>query len=276
MSYYQSYRSIPFGFIDETGLSFPDKHQPFLGVGLFKVYRTSSITDRLLKECYLHYSKIQKRSQERLNEMLRERSVINNQIIKTVSGSQSREYKFEHITKYTLDSYIELLDALSLFEWSFDCVMIDKYSQAFDPLIYQNYWKGYLMYTKMLVKSSTKYDKGITLIADFLNKPKSYSSDFESDIIKIPKVINAMQADSASMIYLQIVDLMLGSVSFHSKRMRGVIHDSKRAKAKEIFVDRLLHTIGLHKSTSNPYPLAYSVRSSKRNRFNVWHVRFEK
>jgi hypothetical protein len=269
--------SIPFGFIDETGLTYPDKNQPFLGIGLFKMYSTNNLTHSLLREFYTKYASIKKQQSTLINRFkTKSYNLTPEELQKIIQHSRRGEYKFDHITQRSLDDYIKLTDALFEYRWSFSCVIIDKSNPNFDGSIYKNYWNAYVMYTKLLVKNATKNDTGISIIADFLNQPKSIRRDFEYELTSLQKVMNAMQADSKSLVPLQIVDLLLGAVSFQAKKRRGIVKDSKRSRSKEIFSEYLLSKLHIPSDRRNQYPLAYNFTTNSPCHFNVWNVKFRR
>lgn len=264
-----------FAFVDESGVLDQSKQiQPFFGVGFLKIIDTSVISEKLTQRHYDYFS-LQKNNRRKLFVELRNspRSVNEKDINLLLSSTRHHEYKFVNITYTTLARYKAFLDTAFEFPLEFCALVIDKMDPLFDSTFYKDYWSAYITYTKLLCKNNCGKDDRVTVIADYMNKPRDSKMYFETELNKLPNVFNTLRAHSETFTLLQICDLMLGSVLFQWRQSRGLVEQSNRAKAKKEFVEYLVGKLKIPNNKASDYPLSKAFTCPAPLYFSVWPLK---
>jgi len=188
-----------FAFIDEVGVGLPSD-QPLFGVGLFIIENSFSL-NRAIHDIFTGAVSFHHKHKTRF------------------------EFKFNAVTSNNLRFYQEIVKVLREEKsWSFAATIIEK-----DPVTWtsQEYWSAYLqIIDKSLDQISHKY---LTIVADYLAKPKLSSIDF-SHLNNKRKVANILQLESQGSLLLQIADILLGAIHFDCRRKLLALTKSKEAK----------------------------------------------
>jgi len=227
------------GFMDETGV-LKDESQRFFALGLLKMNDTAIFYSELLK------------AKSRLGW--------------ECSNSQSQypkkiEFKFNWIKKDTYRSYLELIDFYFNFkDLCFCCLIIDKEKPTINTDIY-NAWDLYISYSVTLIKKYIKPDEKLMIVADYFGKPKNSTKYWEKEILKIPKVYNAIMLESDASLFIQVVDVLIGAIAYRFKLEKQKPTKTHSGKIK--VCEHIEHKIGTD-------TLAKNIRKYSPNYFSVW------
>jgi hypothetical protein len=267
-----------FGFLDESGvLDAPNTQQPFFGVGFLKILDSGEITEKLMQSNYDYFS-VQKEARRNLLKSLElSPKTLNRAEINLLLASTShREYKFTSITHTTLQRYKAFIDAAFQFPLHFCALVIDKSDPLFNMKLYKNYWSAYIKYSQLVCAKNIAKEERLCVIADYMNRPSNTETFFESKINEVPSVFNTLRAHSETFIFIQLCDLLLGSVLFQWRQMRGQIQNSNRAAAKMEFVRYLISKLNVPAGKQTRFPLAQAVTCKSPLYFSVWPLRLSK
>jgi hypothetical protein len=148
------------------------------------------------------------------------------------------EFKFNEVTKGTLDHYLNAIGLLeSDNDWRFCSLVIDKSDSKFiTPSDKLQQWECYLRYVKLLLNHNIQAHEQMTLLADFLRRPNGDVHSFAT----LPKIVkgldDVLQVESQGILLVQMADVILGSTMY-----TGV--DTVKIKLKKR-VDELIFKIG--------------------------------
>jgi len=193
-----------FCFLDETG-SLSDANDPFFTIGILK-----------LSQPYYLYSKIDYERRKR---------------------NFHDEMKFNKLSKNNLEfakfAIGALLDARSVDFYSYS---VDKDGDYFKREFFCDSWVAYEKLTLRLLKDAVLAPKEIlVLIADYIPAPKEIR--FEVNIKReLNNALNRLtlagvcRFDSRSNDLLQLVDLVIGAISYDLKLATGVIKSGSKYK----------------------------------------------
>ena len=239
-----------FGFIDETGVLTPSADQRFFALGLLKIEDTSKLYAQifLLKNrAYSRMIQVKKSKGEPLPKHL-------------------FEFKFSAMTKTMLPFYIELINLYFRYPaLSFCCLLFDKMNPNLDiPKYFPNVWEAYISYSKMLIQHNVKKEDRICIIADYLGKPNDSTKYFETEVKRMDTVYNACMIESHASLYIELVDVLLGAVTF----------DYKIFREKKSSIDQVKQTVCIHlRQKLNRQDLMGNFTSNKPNYFSVWEFK---
>jgi len=192
-----------FGFIDETGVLSHDPEQRFFAIGLLKCEDTTVFYEQM------HILKT--KAEAKLDLERKQKG--------GVGKANFFEFKFASITKGSSHSYLDIIDDFFKFpQMQFSCIVIDK--NVVSPNAFSSTWDAYIEYSKKLIAINMKVNEKICIIADFTGKPKSSNKFYESQIRLLPNVYNATVLESHASLYIQMVDILVGSVVYDFKRER--------------------------------------------------------
>lgn len=228
-----------FGFIDETGVLYHDTDQRFFAIGLLKCEDTTALYEQI--------------------HILKTKAEAKLDLHRKQKGDTSKhsffEFKFADITRGMEEYYLELVDTYFRFpQITFSCVVIDK--NIVKPDVFPSSWDAYIEYSKRLIAGSMKGNERICVIADFMGRPKLSNKFYEPQIRMLPCVYNATVLESHASLYIQLVDVLIGSVVFDFKRQRQPERKFDTVKSK--VCDLLKKKLGLN-----------SLLVGKRNEFSV-------
>lgn len=237
---------IPFGFVDEVGLSSGDKNeQPYLAIGLLQIEDTGQIQDELYKLHYSYSDHNLTTRKELISQLATKPRIVSfNELNSMFMITRHHEFKFDNLNHTNLHKYTEILDIIFKYKFKFSCIIVDKASKEFEGNESQRYWYGYSKYLSKLIDESVK-DKCIVIL-DFLHKPKD-----EVNIVKLlrsnKKVCNSIQTDSKSQLLLQVSDILLGVTIFKLKHSMSMFEPSAKIEARLEFVNSLEARLKKHK-----------------------------
>jgi len=228
------------GFIDETGVLYRDPDQRFFGLGLIKLENTAPYFE------LLNY------------ELLKAKQKINKKF----------EFKFNKINKNNYTFYSDLIDLYFRNKENYFCAfLIDKENPEIDiDKYFKNIWDAYISYTKLLLRKNMDKNDKIFILADYLSKPNCSTKYYEIEIKSMRKngkriVANCCMIESHSSLYIQVVDILLGAVSYDFKLER--INNFKGNYYKKVIVDLVRGKLNVPK-------LSKDFTVHKPNYFSVW------
>ncbi len=261
-----------FAFIDESGIAEnSEQPQPFFGLGLVKVKDTSAITEALLTEHYNVYS--QQRAQRRsfLKELeAQDQPVTQREISLLLSTTHHHEYKFTKVTWKNLERYKAFIDAAFAFPIHFSVIVVDKSkSPRFQKEDVHHYWDACIDYSKRLCDKSVSFREKLSVVVDYMCRPKSSDRLFEVELGKAKSVSNVIRSQSIAFPLLQLSDLLLGVTLHQWKQAAGYVQDSNRSRCKQAFVDHVMSYLQIPKNRQAKYPLAQAVTVKKDVYFRV-------
>lgn len=214
-----------FGFIDETGVLSDDKSQRFFALGLLKLLNTSPIFEAI----------------KRLKDKHKK--------------PKGFEFKFTGIKKDSdLKIHKELVDiCLTDTNFAFACIVVDKLHKRHSRGT--STWEMQLDLAKTHIKSNIKKDEKIAIIADYLSKPNNSSKYFEIELQKQKEVFNACMIESDSSVFVQVVDILIGCITYRFKIDNNLNASISTPKGKLVkyIEDRLLVSIDQHKNNSKKF-----------------------
>jgi hypothetical protein len=213
-----------FGFMDETGILSNSKHQRFFALGLLKLENTSALFESIqkLKDKY--------------------------------SKKKGFEFKFTDIRKdQHLEIHKELIDiCFSYPEFSLSCIIIDKDSE--NHTAPDSTWEMQLDLSKRHVRRNVKADEQISIIADYLSKPKASPKYFEDELKRLQKVFNACMIESDSSVFVQVVDIFIGCIVYRYKIEYGLeVETTPKGKLVKYIESKLELALHSHNNSSGKF-----------------------
>lgn len=191
---------VAFAFVDEVGVGYT-VDQPLFGVGIFFIQDTLNIT-RVIHDIFTGAVSAYQKHKSRF------------------------EFKFNAVTTGNLSFYKAIVNALAKDTgWSFSAVLIEKPAEWSS----KDYWPAYLSALDKLL--TTTPTKKITLVADYLAKPKRSRRDLFGHRYK-DKILNLLQLESQGSLLLQVADVLLGAIHFEERRNLLQTKKAKKAKVK--------------------------------------------
>lgn len=123
------------------------------------------------------------------------------------------EFKAAEVTYTSLKHYIKCLEVLKNDDdWRFCSIVIDLNDPKFvAPRNKLETWECYLRYTKMMLKNNLGSNEKVTLIADYLRKPKGFAHSIDTLPQVVPQLWDVIQVHSQGVILVQMADVLLGS-----------------------------------------------------------------
>ncbi|MCV6608284.1 MAG: DUF3800 domain-containing protein [Campylobacterales bacterium] len=206
-----------FGFMDETGVLSNDPNQRFFALGLLKLEDTS-----------LFYEDLKKIRDNAIN----------------ATGKKDYEFKFAGTTKNNIFHSKKLIDyCLNNPKFYFSAVLLDKAHKDLDlSSVYTSTWEAQISFAKTLVKNNSNGDK-ISILADYLTKPNNSEKYFENELRKVESVDNACMLESNASLFIQVVDIFIGSIIYRYKIDCGLApEDTAKADLSFYLEERLKET----------------------------------
>jgi len=195
-----------FGFIDETGVLPKNSRQRFFALGLLKVQDTAELYQKVF--------------------------ILKDQVRYELKYNKEFEFKFNSITNNTVKYYKKLLDIYFNFSNPrFCCLILDKLNPNIDvDKYFKSSWEAYIGFTKLLIKNNTDPNEKICILADYFAKPRTSPMVYEREINKLPQVFNTCMLESHASLFIQLVDVLAGSIVRNFCLQRGMDKDGKVCK----------------------------------------------
>ena len=235
-------------FIDETGILSGLRHQqPVYGIGVLVIPDTRAITNSLYR-LHFNFSSDRMAERGRIRQGIQSRGDLPTlqEIDRLMHSTRHHEYKFNEVTRFNLQQYIDLLNLYFSFpEPQFHALIMDR----LDPVYSLSRWDGdtwwaYAGLTRELLEQQISRD--VFAIVDLQDKPDRSSVYIEDVLCSVPAVKGCLRATSDMAVYLQIVDVLLGCVQFDWKDANGYYGtESQRAKEKRELVDFVKTRLGV-------------------------------
>ena len=238
-------------FIDETGvLTGSRREQPLYGIGALVVPDTKGITNGLSR---LHFNLVAERNAQR-GHLRRQIEVSENrptlaEIDSLMSSTRHHEYKFNDITRFNVQQYIDLLNFY--FEYpdvQFHAMILDRLAPGYSLARWDgDVWLAYSELTRELLQQ--QLDRDVFVITDLQDKPDNSPVYLEDILCTVPAVKGCLRAVSELSVYLQLADLLLGCVQFDWKDANDYYGStSGKAAAKRIVTNFVKSRLGLRPS----------------------------
>ena len=262
--------SHPCVYIDESGTG---KDEPFFGIGFLKVDNPYPISSALLKpHTKLKSFKAARRLEIKREIKEEERSVKPEELDIMMLSTRHAEYHFTDLRQENLNDYLELLDAISPFQFHFCALMVNKKDDKFDQEVYKNYWDYSISFMKTLCKNNLKAHEKASIVIDSMTRPKVATKELDQELLSLSTVGNVQMVDSVGVLLMQICDLFLGSVAFQNRLAVGWVTAQKRIDDKSQFSESLCKIIGCQ----NPKEfLGNKTYISGNKYFSVWHLKMD-
>lgn len=237
-----------FGFMDETGVLSNDPAQRFFALGLLKASDTSTFYEQMVR--------LKNSAESERNEFLGTSEAI--------KAAGTFEYKFNNIHKPTLKHYLSMVDLYFSFpNHNFSCLIVDKLHPSFE-VTQKDTWDLYIQFAATIVKENISKNEQLCLIADYLGRPRYSPTYFESSIRSIEGVFNVLMIESHASLYIQMVDILIGAVTYAHKVCKGAITTPKQEKVA--VADRIAKLLG----RQDIYQLGTNFSVEKPSCFKVW------
>jgi hypothetical protein len=226
--------NYPFVFVDEVGFS-DDPNQPFIAIGLFKVFQPDLLLEDLHKHHFDYSTENKQKRREIIDQLVAHPKALSMDEYNSIFlSTRHHEFKFENITYPSLERYKELVDILVQYPIDFSCLIVDKSHYPLNQ--FDHFWQAYSHYLHFILKESYKDNEKYIIIADWVNRPKENSHTLHEHISPLPHVVNVLQADSQSFLLLQMCDLLMGTMIFEKKYDLNLFVESNKLKARLEFV----------------------------------------
>ena len=229
-------------FVDETG-SLHDRGQPLFAVGALVVRDVATLTDLLHTTSLNFNSRIREKrlALQREISQFRDGQMTQKEMQELLHKTRHHEYKFTEIHPANLQEYLDLLNVFFTIRSSeFHAIFVER--NVHSSRIYgSDSWPSYVMVTKQLLKRRLREPSFVC--CDWQGKPKKFNLCLEDELDTLPHVAGCLRMTSETSAFLQVVDLLVGCVSFDWRDAHGLISKSNDSEAKRklvIFVkDRL-------------------------------------
>lgn len=232
-----------FAFIDESGTLAHDEDQRFFSIGLLLIEDTSRITQEL--------------------------SLIRNQAIAGLNAKgKGFEFKFNRITNRSRPFYELLIDTVLSHPVRICVLALDKTNPEIDyESRFKFTWDAYIYFVKHILKHNVKPEKPCIVLADYIHKPKKCSHYLETELKLLPQVDNATMLESESANLIQLIDLLVGCVTFQFRRRENSSRSVNESKAA--VSDYLMNKLDIA-------TLAQDFSVQKPVFFEVWEYKLQK
>lgn len=226
------------GFMDETGI-LSDEGQRFFALGLLILSDTSIL--------YAELWKLKNKVESFLDQ-------------KYKSYKKPFEFKFTKINKANFNFYLDLLELYFNFpDFRFCCFVLDKEDPKIDIGQYDT-WDYYIKYSITVIKNNVRKNENLFVIADYLGKPNDSLEYWEKSVNTIPNVYNAIMVESHASLFIQLVDVLIGSVTYGYKIEKQSLEPNKKKLAVYEYVTNKL----------NRKSLVGGFTETNPSYFNVW------
>jgi len=233
-------------FIDETGVLGPSS-QRFYGLGLMKLEDAAPLTEAV------------HRTYQRVRGRLGKASV-------------GFEFKFNTVKRVGLPYHLQLIDEVFAHPPSrFLAMMLDKHDLvAAAEEEAGSAWDSYIDYSRALVQNSRAAGESVCVLADYQGKPRASGRYYEHEILALANdptspgtIFNVCMLESHASLLIQVVDVLLGAVSYDFLRLREPAKGTDPCKVA--LADRLREHLGTDS-------LAFSAHQREASWFDVREV----
>ncbi len=194
-----------FGYVDETGLLQTPIEDRIFGLGLLK---------------------------------LEHPNVLHRKIIDfTNTRGYRSELKFSEVRDDNLSVYKDFIDLFFTTPNSyFSCLIFDKSGLDFGRFFKNNYNHAYNIFAGKLISDSLDASEYIVVLADDVNTPKkdNYERDVREKVKRSARrnaLVGICRLDSRAVNEIQMVDVLLGAVSYAFKVKLGLVKINKRKRS---------------------------------------------
>lgn len=263
-----------FAFIDETGTNLNDR---FFGIGILTVPQVGSLYDKLRPISDQIRDLAKKSKQQRIDTLFAEGKI--DELISLAKGSKTFELKYDrisnnnkHLFKTLVKEYFSVKDA------RFTAIIVDKKNPTFKPTkVFPGTWDAYITYACLAIQREHRNLNPTTLVTilDEISREKHVTDTLEEavknkfEISCLKKGMNkgnliCSRAESNSHILIQVVDILLGCVSFEYKMRNGLLAQNLIDRKIDV-VQEILKQIG-----KKDFKGDFTV--NKPNYFSVWEM----
>lgn len=231
-------------FIDETGALYHEK-QPLFAVGLLVVHDVSSLTDRLYTANFNFNARIREKrlALQREIEQGRPNSLTLRDFQMLLAKTRHHEYKFTGVNSENLQDYVSFLNLFfSVGGCEFHAVVVERSDKAAKYLGHDS-WSSYVRVTIGLLKR--RLTQPSFLCCDWQTKPKNAKVSMEDECCRLANVAGCLRITSETSPFLQVVDLLLGAVSFDWRDSRGLVSASRSSELKRRLVNLVKHRLDM-------------------------------
>lgn len=222
-----------FAFIDETGTNSQDR---FFGIGLLTVPEVGELYDKLRPMSDLIRDIARENKHQRIDTLLSEGKI--EEIVSLAKGAKTFELKFDRISTTNSGLFVKLIrEYFSVKDARFTAIIIDKNNPTFKPTkVFPGTWDAYITFSSIALMRECRNINPSTLVAilDEISKEKGIVDTLESEVKRkfhescIKKGISGTKimcsrAESNSHILVQLVDILLGAVSFDYKKRNKLL-----------------------------------------------------
>lgn len=248
-----------FGFMDETGILSNDPKQPYFALGLLILYDTSELMQKIIAIKARHNGIINAKRLEDLEKAFQKRKISKDELEqKKKEKLESKELKFNSLSqnKY-LQMYKDIVElCLNTDYFYFSAFLIERNKIERQG---KTTWNMQLSFARRHIQENCEEDDSITIIADYLNKPRN-EPYFENKIRKLKQVFNACMLESDSSVFVQIVDIFIGAIVY---RYKHPYQNKKTDKAPKMQLVQFIEQI-LEKKREN-----YSKSKTLKGNFTI-------
>jgi hypothetical protein len=261
-------------FVDETGVSL-DSTQPIFAVGILIVRDIATLTDRLHTASLNFNACVRERRLElqRNVKQCADGNMRPHKFQRLLEKTRHHEYKFTGLRDHNFNSYVALLDiAFSGIGTEFHAIFVERTPEALRRLGGAA-WPAYVGVTATLLKRRIR--EPAFVCCDWQTRPKNQSLVLEDELCRQSMIVGCLRMTSETSCFLQVVDLLLGAVSFDWREERGLITPSKNAALRKDLVTAVTRKVGM--APGERFLEPGSVFSGRRSpmKFTVWQPKPE-
>ena len=223
-------------FIDESGALYHAK-QPLFAVGLLVVHDVPRLTDQLYTASFNFNARVREKrlALQRDIQQNRAGNMTLHDYQMLLAKTRHHEYKFTGVNTENLQDYISFLNLFfSVSGSEFHAVVIERNEEVTRHLGADS-WSSYVSVTTKLLERRLRQPS--FLCCDWQTRPKSNNMSLESECCRLPHVSGCIRITSETSPFLQIVDLLLGSISFDWRDCRGFVAPSASSELKRKMVN---------------------------------------
>jgi hypothetical protein len=259
-------------FLDETG-SLRHPGQPILAVGLLAVHDVPTLTNALYTASFNFNARI-RQQRLALQRDIREVHASNatlQEFQMLLAKTRHHEYKFTGVNAANLQDYISLLNLFFACNSSeFHAIVVER-SDAALARFGKEPWPAYVGVTKLLLQRRLRQPSFVC--CDWQTRPKDHRLCLEDECCKLPNVTGCISITSETSPFLQVVDLLIGVVSFDWRDARKQIAPSASSQLKRQLVVFVKDKLGMAPTARFLRPGGHFFRRSAPIRFTVWQPR---
>jgi len=231
-------------FVDETG-TLHEPTQPIFAVGALVVRDVATLTDRLHTASLNFNARVREKRKE-LQRNIRECADGKMELRdyqRLLEKTRHHEYKFTGLRDHNIDAYLAILNiAFSGTGTEFHAIVVERTPRSLQRLG-NLAWPAYVGVTATLLKR--RLSEPTFVCCDWQTRPKNQNLTLETELCKLDRVVGCLRMTSETSCFLQVVDLLLGVVSFDWRDARGQIAPSKNAVLRQDLVRFVKKKLGM-------------------------------